>query len=692
MVKYRQQYIKGVFHLSIRNKLLIFFSVFAVLIVGTVIAQLMFEKNQLAKQAEQVSTELAEQAEKEVVEDLENITNLISAQVIAMEQEIDRSMLNAALTLKEMDLTGEVTLDDLERLKDETGMTDFYLGGMDGVFTLSTERSAAGMSLFDIWDGYRMLVTGESDHLPSTMKIKVETGEIFKFTAIPRADGKGILQSALAASAIETNLQGFFDQDFSLLNLYLVDNTNLVLTANSASGANAAYEKGETTTDGTFAEVFANEETLTKIDGDKASIYAPVKADEGVRYVLYAEIDTVPYFSQAKFTEAELIGINEAISASIVKVMIGAIVISGAILVLLAYLVNRMLKPLKGFANRLRNLSHGETDSGAIEANEAELIAIQEAIQDVTAHYQTILNTVKDNVNEVSRAQGDYHREIVTTTEILSEVTAAVRSTAKNSQQQTGAVLEAEMIVDETAQTLQEVLTKSEQLVTYSHQTKNSTVQSIEGIDTLAVAIDSMTTEIEKNDQRVTVLLDSSAQIGDIIQLIKGIADRTNLLALNASIEAARAGEQGKGFAVVADEVKKLAEQSSESTESISTILTNLQHQIDLTKKSNDQQIVMIQQSKGNMIEARQSISSLIEGTEHSRVMIDQLVSLIQNVQQSSKQESAVFSALSDTIQSNAANSEELLSMVEDVSKSVQQLNRLLEGLVENTRALEQVF
>lgn len=87
-------------------------------------------------------------------------------------------MRNAALTLKERDKEQEITLADLEELKKITGMTDLYLADPDGNFTLSTEPAAIGTNLFAIWDGYRMLVTGESDYLPSSSKIKDETGEI----------------------------------------------------------------------------------------------------------------------------------------------------------------------------------------------------------------------------------------------------------------------------------------------------------------------------------------------------------------------------------------------------------------------------------------------------------------------------------------------------------------------------------
>jgi methyl-accepting chemotaxis protein len=83
---------------------------------------------------------------------------------------------------------------------------------------------------------------------------------------------------------------------------------------------------------------------------------------------------------------------------------------------------------------------------------------------------------------------------------------------------------------------------------------------------------------IEEVAQSIRQLNERSAEIGGIVQVIREVADQTNLLALNAAIEAARAGEQGRGFAVVADEVRKLAERTTAATSDIGTKISAIQH------------------------------------------------------------------------------------------------------------------
>jgi signal transduction histidine kinase/CheY-like chemotaxis protein/HPt (histidine-containing phosphotransfer) domain-containing protein len=269
--------------------------------------------SEMRRSGDDIYNELEKNAEESVRQELRNLVRDISNYVLALEIEIDRSMLNAALVLYELDRLsgGTLTLEDLEDIKERTGMSDLYIGDLDGVFTLSTEPGALGLSLFDIWDGYRMLVTGQANYIPSDLKVKAETGEIFKFTAITRADNRGVLESALDASVVEEYLQSLIENNKSIRAINLFDSELMTLTSNYAPYSSPVYIKGRY---GTYSEALINSffvgfaEIHITLNRQDAQIYFPVIEDSGrVRYVLYIDFDTTVYFSTQDVVEETII-------------------------------------------------------------------------------------------------------------------------------------------------------------------------------------------------------------------------------------------------------------------------------------------------------------------------------------------------------------------------------------------------
>ena len=177
--------------------------------------------------------------------------------------------------------------------------------------------------------------------------------------------------------------------------------------------------------------------------------------------------------------------------------------------------------------------------------------------------FRDLITSVNHSVNTVNEA-----------TDSLSQNIHLANSGVDSQIQQTDMVATA---VTEMVATVDEIANNTNAAASKAETTNNNAISGKEGVTQTITMIDQLSEKLKESESIVQELAKDSHTIGSVLDVIRGIAEQTNLLALNAAIEAARAGEQGRGFAVVADEVRTLASRTQDSTQEIETIISSLQ-------------------------------------------------------------------------------------------------------------------
>ncbi|WP_371370505.1 methyl-accepting chemotaxis protein [Pseudomonas sp. QL9] len=181
---------------------------------------------------------------------------------------------------------------------------------------------------------------------------------------------------------------------------------------------------------------------------------------------------------------------------------------------------------------------------------------------------------MRDSLGELLRHLGSGVGQLATSADELSAVTEQTRAGVNSQRIETEQVASA---IEEMAATVQEVARNAEQASGAARQADRQARDGEQVVGQAIEQIDNLAAEVERSSEAMGRLRGDSEKIGSVLDVIKSVAEQTNLLALNAAIEAARAGEAGRGFAVVADEVRALAQRTQQSTAEIEELIASLQ-------------------------------------------------------------------------------------------------------------------
>lgn len=291
-----------------------------------------------------------------------------------------------------------------------------------------------------------------------------------------------------------------------------------------------------------------------------------------------------------------------------------------------------------------------------------EMGQLRDAFNEMTSEVRGILSTVKDTAENVGEKVSDVE-------------------TIANSSRQAVTTQMAE--TEEVANTIIDMSERAITVVTMAGEAEQAALsggersqQAGQVVDNVITDVQQLSEEMSNSMEAVNRLADNSTNISSILGTIKGIAEQTNLLALNAAIEAARAGEQGRGFAVVADEVRTLASRTQGSAEEIEGLIKEVQqniHRAVETMEINQKMVNKTVDSSGQVGEALESIRGSMQEIQSKTL---EIVSTASNQQQAAK-------ALNNNLSTIREHGEETVRNVEGTVDAVRQTQSLTESLTQ---------
>ncbi len=345
--------------------------------------------------------------------------------------------------------------------------------------------------------------------------------------------------------------------------------------------------------------------------------------------------------------------------------------------------------PLNDIENTLNTFSEGNLTSKVSTIPNNEIGRIGEVLNNLLENFENTIHNIYDvseklaknseslDVNLHSIVKADSEQSVRGIKQSMDTIVDMVTSQTAETEEIFASLTEISSMIGSVSSNLEHTKLLSKETRELARVGGDKVSESLSGM------IDIQNT-VKNIEEKAHSLGESSTKVGQIVEIINGISEQTNLLALNAAIEAARAGEAGRGFAVVADEVRKLAENSRTSTQQISSLISVIQKEVYDVIIAVNEGYEKAKHGTNLAQETSENIENIIKKVETTDEMMQEIATAM-------KEQSLATNEINNTMETIATNSTEInhVSMIHN--ESLEAVTGYLNGSLKNTKVISVV-